>query len=217
MNDFASYFRNESPPMAESPDLTEWPVDVVPVVKAVAQVFNLRPPAKKTSGFKLWIKAGRELLDACLPHAPAEVLVEIQREYTINLHLGRRVYDVCGPQSLVNEARRVAGQMSARSVFVSRLDEDPIAELEPLDDALLRRWLELRAEIVGVTERGFYGTWLTNDPETLRDDGGKLMVGVLSEGAAEECNVKMAEIGLSGRVQFVARSGIELGGDDARP
>jgi len=103
---------------------------LAPVVKAVAQVFNLRPPAKKTSGFKLWIKAGRELLDACLPHTPAEVLVEIQREYTINLHLGRRVYDVCGPQSLVNEARRVAGQMSARSVFVDRLDEDPVTEVD---------------------------------------------------------------------------------------
>jgi len=122
---FADYFRRESPPLAEAPDLADWPADVVPAIRAVSQVFNLRPPTKKTGGFKLWIKAGRELSDACQPHAPAEVLIELQRELSERLHRGRG-YDVCGPGSLVNEARRMAGQMSARRLFVKVLEEDPI-------------------------------------------------------------------------------------------
>ena len=126
---FADYFRRELPPLAADPDLADWPADVVPAVRAVSQVFNLRPPTKKTAGFKLWIKAGRELSDACQPHAPAEVLIELQRDLSEKLHRGRG-YDVCGPQSLVNEARRMAGQMSSRVAFVVALEEDPIEEFQ---------------------------------------------------------------------------------------
>jgi len=109
-----------------------------------------------------------------------------------------------------SEIQFAGRRLKARRRFVSQLDEDPIIELEPLDEGLLRWWGELRAEIVGKTERGFYNTWLPPDePETLRDEGETLIVGVPNEGAAKQCNVEVAELGMSGRVQFVARAGIE--------
>src|SRR3990167_1955348 len=60
------YFKREAPPMAQSPDLSDWPEDVRETVEAVSRVFNLRPPERsrrKGGSFAFWITTARELDD----------------------------------------------------------------------------------------------------------------------------------------------------------
>ena len=127
---FHDYFRREVPPMAQSPDVAEWPEDVQATVRAVCEVFNLRPPSRgrrKAGPYSFWIITARELEDACLPHPVKDVLVEVQRDLSEAMHQGKGI-TVVGPGSLTNLARAKAGQIQSRQVFISRLDDDPISE-----------------------------------------------------------------------------------------
>jgi len=134
MSELADYFRREQPPLAAEPDLAEWPEDVRETVGAVCRVFNLRPPMRtkrKAGEFALWIQDSRELTDACRPFPVLEVLEEVQRDLTLELHQGRG-WMVAGPGSLRKAARAKAAQMTARQLFVDNLGNDPILEDDPL-------------------------------------------------------------------------------------
>lgn len=120
--------------MALAPDVAEWPEDVQATVRAVCEVFNLRPPSRgrrKAGPYSFWITTARELEDACLPHSVKDVLVEVQRDLSEAMHQGKGI-TVVGPGSLTNLARAKAGQIQSRQVFVSRLDDDPVEAEDPM-------------------------------------------------------------------------------------
>ncbi len=118
-------------------DLSGWPADVVDTVTAVCELWYLRPPETK-SAKAYWIKAARELIDACGEfgiRAIEEYRKDFEREMRRNKEktgYGVAPHTVEGPGSLVKMVRAKTGELRQHEEAYQQIEPDERDEDEEL-------------------------------------------------------------------------------------
>lgn len=122
-------------------DISDWPEEVRPTLKAVCEQWGLVPPAFRNTDPKMkskgrgafWLTSLREINAACAEFTATEVLIAVREDFVRHMeqHGGLAPFTVSGPSSLVNVAAAKAGTMRTASQVTT---EPPRKEFPKFDE-----------------------------------------------------------------------------------
>lgn len=82
-------------------DCGHFPEHIRPYLETFARAYNWRVPGPKARDYKLWVKIGEELRQACGEHGPVLIVEEFEDWNDKLRNPKEKAYDVGGPQSIV--------------------------------------------------------------------------------------------------------------------